>query len=504
MSGNYAVRPLSLINREVSHGSPGGLPPAETLTYEPFFGLYEKPFSLNVDPRFIYYSPAYVATREKLLGGIRRREGLQVLTGEIGTGKTTLCRAALQELGRNTYASLVPDPFASREDLLKTLLVDFGVLSIQEITTGERRQASRTELGFVLGEFLNSVTADAHVVVIIDEAQNLSLPLIEETRILFDTFGARGRLQIVFAGQPELHGKMKVPEMRQVDQRVCGYHRLAPMNREAVAGYVQHRLRVAGLPQDRVLFPPHVIDALHLRSGGVPRLINRICDSALQIACDRQMPAVDSYILSTALMEIGAATLSPTWDSIIFSTPAAPIAVAPVAVTPVAPVVAAPAPPAAVPAVNKAPVVDAEQHFNKQIDQWVEKDLAPPPSRSVRPLHEALEDDAFDLPAPAPPAPAATQRAGAKRAPSSRTIKREWPRDVRSETYLRRLSRKVVKGIAIAVVAAVTLNVAVMGISVVGESLTPAVLPALPDAPARALPAVAAPVPVDAHLEARR
>lgn len=480
MSGNYAFRPLSLINRETSHESPGPLPPAETLTYEPFFGLYEKPFSLNVDPRFVYHSPSYVATRERLLGGIRRREGLQVLTGEIGSGKTTLCRAALHELGRTIYSSLVPDPFASREDLMKMLLIDFGVLSVQQLT--DLRQASRTELGFVLGEFLNSVTADTFVVVIIDEAQNLSPSLIEETRILYDTFGARGRLQMVFAGQPELHRKLKQPEMRQVDQRVCGYHRLAPMNRDAVAGYLQHRLRVAGLPQDRVLFPPHVIDALHLRSGGVPRLINRICDSALHIACERRMPAVDREILDTALIEIGAATLSPTWDSIIFSTPIASMAAAPAA--PVQNVRAAP------------PVVEEEPDFDKRIDQWVEKDLGPP-SRTVKPLHEAFEADAVEIPAlarPAPP-PARERNPGQKRPPP--TVTRDWPRDVRAETYLRRLSRKLMKWIAIAAIVFAALNVAVTGISLVGESLTPPVLPALPKAPARALPAVAAPMPAE-------
>ena len=238
-------------------------PHADTLTYEPYFGLNEKPFSLNADPRFVYDSPTHVATSESLLAGIRRREGLLVLTGEIGTGKTTLCRAVLRDLGRKTYSSLVPDPFASREDLLKMLLIDFGVMSIQELTAGPLRQASRTELGYLLSEFLDSLAPDAFVVVIIDEAQNLSLPLIEETRILSDTFGAKGRLQIVFVGQPELHAKLKLPEMRQVDQRVCGYHRLAPMSREAVAGYIQHRLQVAGGRRDRVLFPPEVVDGLH-------------------------------------------------------------------------------------------------------------------------------------------------------------------------------------------------------------------------------------------------
>ena len=167
-------------------------PHADTLTYEPYFGLNEKPFSLNADQRFVYDSPTYVATSERLFAGIRRREGLLVLTGEIGTGKTTLCRGVLRDLGRNTYSSLVPDPFVSREDLLKMLLIDFGVLSIQELTADPLRQASRTELGYLLAGFLDSLAPDSFAVVLIDEAQNLSLPLIEETRILADTFGAQG------------------------------------------------------------------------------------------------------------------------------------------------------------------------------------------------------------------------------------------------------------------------------------------------------------------------
>ena len=228
-------------------------PQADSLTYEPFFGLKEKAFSLNSDPRFLYDSPSHAATYENLLGGIRRREGLLVLTGEIGTGKTTLCRAVLRNLGRKTFSSFVPDPFASREDLLKMLLIDFGVMSIEDLTIGPLRQASRTELSYLLSGFLDSLAPlDAFVVVIIDEAQNMSLPLIEETRILSDSFGGKGRLQIVFVGQPELHTKLKLPEMRQVDQRVCGYSRLAPLSHDAVAGYIQHRLQVAGGSRERL------------------------------------------------------------------------------------------------------------------------------------------------------------------------------------------------------------------------------------------------------------
>lgn len=368
MSTNYSQKTKSLVEVGLSSRTlEASRPPVDALTYEPYFGLDEKPFSLNADHCFVYRSPSYGATRDGLLAGIRRREGLHVLTGEIGTGKTTLCQDVIRELGRKTYSSMVPDPFASREDLLKMLLIDFGVLSIQELTSGRLQQASRTELGYLLAAFLESLTPDDFVVAIIDEAQNLTLPLIEETRILADTFGASGRLQMVFVGQPELHTKLKLPEMRQVDQRVCGYHRLSPMDREAVAGYIEHRLHVAGVHRERVLFSAEIVNRLHLRTGGVPRLINRVCDRALQLAYERKAERVDRVTLEAALTEIGSATLSPTWDAIMADAPVPP------------PGGATASPPPAAPARNleTPPTVDDAADFQRDIDQWVSKDLMP-------------------------------------------------------------------------------------------------------------------------------
>ena len=462
----------------------------DTLTYEPYFGLNEKPFSLNADPRFVYDSPTHLATRESLLAGIRRREGLIVLTGEIGSGKTTLCRAVLRSLGRTTYSSLVPDPFASREDLLKMLLIDFGVLSIQELTTGPLRQASRTELGYLLSEFLDSLAPDAFVVVILDEAQNLTFPLIEETRILSDTFGAKGRLQIVFVGQPELHAKLKLPEMRQVDQRVCGYHRLAPMSREAVAGYIQHRLQVAG-GRERALFPPDIGDCLHRRCGGVPRLINRVCDRALQLAYERQAGVVDREILDTALLEVGAATLSPTWDSIVFAEPRAPLPAAAPATAPAVALSPVPAAAPAAPAAEVTPPIDDDDIFKKEIDLWVAQDLGP--ARGARtPQHVVAADEqpvapvTARRPAPSPMPP--------RRVAPTRAVTTDWPRDLRSETYLQRLWRKWAKRVAIALAVFVALNVTMVGGSLLLDTLTtPPVLPALPAAPAHAVPGIALP-----------
>ena len=450
----------------MTHGASAPLV-SDVLTYEPYFGLIEKPFSLNAEPRFVYDSPSHAAARQSLVAGIRRREGLHVLTGQIGTGKTTLCRAVLRDLGRNTYSSLVPDPFASREDLLKMMLIDFGVLSMQDVTSGGLRQASRTELGFVLGEFLDSVSADAFVVVIIDEAQNLSLPLIEETRILFDTFGARGRLQIVFAGQPELHAKLKLPEMRQVDQRVCGYHRLAPMSRDAVWGYIQHRLHAAGGRTDRILLPTEIVDELNRRSGGVPRLINRICDRALQLACERKADSVNREILDTALLEVGAATLSPTWDSIVFEEPAKPAA--PPAPKPVT------APAAhAVESTRPIDTVEHSEDFKKQVDHWVAKDLAAPPP---------------------PPERRSVAKTAGKRQSPDRILRTEWPRDVRPEPYINRLLRRWAKRAAIVLAAFLAVNALIVGVSLASNLLTPAPPPALPEAPAPALPGLA---PVEA------
>jgi general secretion pathway protein A len=462
----------------------------ETLTYEPHFGLVEKPFSLNADSRFVYESAAYAAARERLLAGIRRREGLNVLTGEIGTGKTTLCRDVIEELGRKTYSSIVPDPFASREDLLKMLLIDFGVLSIQDLTGGRLQQASRTELGYLLSDFLDKLTPDSFAVVMIDEAQNLALPLIEETRILADTVGAHGRLQMVFVGQPELHTKLKLPEMRQVDQRVCGYHRLSPLNLEAVTGYVRHRLQAAGGRSDRVLFAPDVIETLHRRSGGVPRLINRVCDRALHLAFEKRAKAVDREILETALLEVGSTTLSPTWDAIIAESkpaPAAATATLPAPAVQPAPARAAAAPVAA-PARPVAPAsADEDENFDKQIDNWVEKDLAPSSKRRPSSVLYA------DAPVRRSSAPATTRRPA-----PSRPAARDWPREARSETYIGRLLRKWATRAAIVVAAILFINLA-LGIGAMLLAIQePATLPAYPAAPARSLPPLIATVTPDA------
>jgi type II secretory pathway predicted ATPase ExeA len=203
--------------------APAGAPGARSpfLTYEPYYGLTEKAFSLSADPRFLYKSRAHAPMFDELRAGIRRREGIIVLTGEPGTGKTTLCRGVLSALDRKTFSAFVPDPFVSREDLLKMLLIEFGVMSVDDVKSGRLRAATRPELSYPLYDFLRSlVPLQAYAVLIIDEAQNLASQLLEEIRILTDLEGPEKLLQLVLVGQPELREKLKDPAMSRIASRL--------------------------------------------------------------------------------------------------------------------------------------------------------------------------------------------------------------------------------------------------------------------------------------------
>jgi type II secretory pathway predicted ATPase ExeA/cell division septation protein DedD len=300
---------------------------SSSLTYEPFYGLREKPFSLSADPRFLFRSPAHGPAFDEILAGIRRREGLIVLTGEIGTGKTTLCRSVLQHLDRRTFAAFVADPFVSREDLLKKLLVDFGVVSVGDLTRGPLTGASRSDLSCVLYEFLDSlVPLPAFAVLVIDEAQNLSLPLLEEIRILSELERREKLLQVVLVGQPELRASLKLPQMRQVDQRVSVYCELEALDPGAVAGYVNHRLLVAGHGEPAVEFTFAALEAVYQGSSGVPRLINRICDRALQHAYLSHSRQIDLPVIWNALEDLALDGSPRVRPSARFDTPLVPIA----------------------------------------------------------------------------------------------------------------------------------------------------------------------------------
>ncbi|MBI1875174.1 MAG: AAA family ATPase [Acidobacteria bacterium] len=250
--------------------------------YEEYYGFVEKPFSLTPDPKFLYKSESHAHAFELLQYAFRRREGFVVVTGDIGTGKTTLCRALLEQIDRKTFTALVLNPFLSEDDLLKLILQDFGVVSRDDVKHGRLTGISKQELIDTLYDFLlGLLPIQASAVLIIDEAQNLPLEVLEQLRILSNLETDKEKLlQIVLVGQLNLHPLLRSPQLRQLDQRVSIRYQLRPLTKSEVTAYVGHRIAVAGASA-AVSFSPRALQAVHQLSDGVPRLVNLVCDRAL-------------------------------------------------------------------------------------------------------------------------------------------------------------------------------------------------------------------------------
>jgi type II secretory pathway predicted ATPase ExeA len=253
--------------------------------YESYYGFAEKPFSLTPDPKYLFRSQSHASAFELLQYAISRREGFVVITGDIGTGKTTLCRALLEEIDRATYTALVLNPFLSEEDLLKRTLQDFGVVAREDLKAGRLGGMTKQDLIEMLYDFLlGLVPLRASAVLIIDEAQNLPLPVLEQIRILSNLETDKEKLlQIILVGQLDLGVLLRSPQLRQLDQRISIRYQLEPLDRETVGAYVAHRLAIAG-GAAAVTFSAEALDLVHQMSGGIPRLINLICDRALLAA----------------------------------------------------------------------------------------------------------------------------------------------------------------------------------------------------------------------------
>ncbi len=250
--------------------------------HEDYYGFTEKPFSLTPDPKYLYKSESHANAFELLRYAIRRREGFVVVTGDIGTGKTTLCRAILEQLDRKTFTALVLNPFLSEEDLLRLVLQDFGVVSREEMKRGRLAGVSKQELIDTLNEFLLSLLPlGAGALLIIDEAQNLPRSVLEQIRVLSNLETNKEKLlQIVLVGQLNLKDLLRSSDLRQLDQRVSIRYELKPLTREETVAYIAHRLTIAGGAAS-VSFSPKAIDLVHKYTEGIPRLINLVCDRAL-------------------------------------------------------------------------------------------------------------------------------------------------------------------------------------------------------------------------------
>jgi general secretion pathway protein A len=271
--------------------------------YEGFYGLAQSPFSLSPDPRFLYLSASHDKAIQQILKAIARKEAFIVLTGDIGTGKTTTCRAVVEQLDKTVCASLVLNPFLAVEDLLRQVLVDLGVVSRDSAHSERFAKATKHELTTTLQNFLRSlVHIRGSTVLLIDEAQHLSPRLLEELRVIASLGSGNGNdryLQIVLVGQPALLDVLAGPDLRQLDQRISQRARLHPLELEDVEPYVANRLAVAG-ESVSVVFEPAAINRLHALSGGVPRVINVLADRALTAGAERGVHEITAELVDRA------------------------------------------------------------------------------------------------------------------------------------------------------------------------------------------------------------
>jgi general secretion pathway protein A len=241
--------------------------------YEAFYGLKEKPFSLTPDPKYLYPSRVHREALDHLLYGVQEREGFIVITGDVGTGKTTLCRAILSRLDPRTKTALILNPLLSEEELLRAVLHDFGLPG---------SGSTKKELIDELNEFLiRSLTRGQNAVLIVDEAQDLSSRLLEQVRLLSNLETEREKLiQIILVGQLGLQELLASPELKQLNQRVSVRYQLRPLSFQETCQYIYHRLTVAG-GSSGLTISSQALRAIYRFSRGVPRLINLACDRAL-------------------------------------------------------------------------------------------------------------------------------------------------------------------------------------------------------------------------------
>lgn len=265
--------------------------------YKEYFGLKEAPFSIAPDPRYLYMSEGHREALAHLIYGIGYDGGFVLLTGEVGAGKTTVCRCLLEQVPEDTTIAFIMNPRLSVVELLATVCDDLGI-----------RYPKGSDSVKVFVDALNTYLLDAHergrrTVLIIEEAQNLSSDVLEQLRLLTNLeTSQRKLLQIIMLGQPELREKLARPELLQLAQRITARYHLGPLSKKEVAAYVAHRLDVAG--GHAALFPPSVVRRLYRLSGGVPRLINILCDRALLGLYVQGKERVDVRTLSSAAREV--------------------------------------------------------------------------------------------------------------------------------------------------------------------------------------------------------
>lgn len=267
--------------------------------YHQYFGLTEPPFSIAVNPRYLFMSPRHRDALAHLLYGVGAGGGFILLTGEVGTGKTTINRCLLEQLPADTDIAIILNPALSAVELLASACDELG------IDYGGEQHSLK-----VLTDKLHTFLLDNHsrgrkTVLLIDEAQHLDFDVLEQIRLLTNLeTNSEKLLQIILIGQPELAQMLARPELRQLNQRITARYNLEPLNLEETGAYIRHRLQVAGLAAGRELFPPSVVRNIHRRTRGIPRLINLLCDRTLLGAYGKNASRANKALLAVAAAEV--------------------------------------------------------------------------------------------------------------------------------------------------------------------------------------------------------
>jgi len=275
--------------------------------YLTFFGLNEKPFAITPDPRYLYLSERHAEALAHLLYGINEAGGFVQLTGEVGTGKTTIVRSLLAQTPKNAEIALILNPKMTAPEFLLTICEELG------IGVPDSALQSLKDLVDILSHYLlRAHAAGQRVVLVVDEAQNLSPEVLEQVRLLTNLeTNTQKLLQIILIGQPELRELLSRTELRQLAQRITGRYHLKPLSREETTAYVRHRLRVAGATTD--IFSPQALAEVFRLSQGVPRVINVICDRALLGAYSLDRHRVTTPLVRNAATEVFGRRFTPHW-----------------------------------------------------------------------------------------------------------------------------------------------------------------------------------------------
>ena len=265
--------------------------------YQSFYGFSEMPFNITPDPRFLYLSPTHLEALQHLKYGVREKKGFIVLVGEVGCGKTTLCRRFLNELEPDHYdTALILNPRITETQMLKAILTELGETKLARSQNDLVAQVNRV--------LLDRIEKGRDIVLIIDEAQNLKFEVLEQIRLLSNLETDQQKLlQIVLMGQPELKEVLAREELRQLRQRILVHYELHPLTTNDLAHYIQHRLTLAG-GNGRPSFTRWAMRALHRGSRGIPRILNNLCDKALLAAYIRESDEVSYWDVRRALREM--------------------------------------------------------------------------------------------------------------------------------------------------------------------------------------------------------